>query len=360
MSCDSGTGVPDSDKMLSKSKSVSPIMVSVVIVSWNARGYLVQCLNSLSSEVCRYPMEIVVVDNASSDGSAESVAHEFPHVHLIRNSSNLGFAKANNIGISSSSGQYVCLVNSDVKVKPDCITRLVEYCEQHPTVGIVGPRIIGADGKLQRSCRSFPNLWNMFCRALALDSLFPRSRWFSGFLLYHWSQDCLRHVDILTGCFWLVRRQALAQVGLLDERFFMYGEDMDWCKRFWLRGWQLTFIPSAEAIHYGGASSANAPVRFYIERHRADLQYWKMHHSRPAVFCFFLICCLHLMLRALGYSLAFVLKSRERVTCGKKAKRSVACLKWMLSDGIREWNWVSASGVAGVRGDGLGRNVSPR
>jgi hypothetical protein len=222
---------------------------------------------------------------------------------------------------------------------------------------MVGPRIIGRDGKLQRSCRGFPGVWNMFCRALALDYFFPRSRWFGGFLLFHWPQDCLREVDMLTGCFWLVRRQALVQVGLLDERFFMYGEDMDWCKRFWLKGWQLVFVPSAEAIHYGGASSSNAPVRFYIERHRADLQYWDKHHSRLAVFCFYLICCLHLVLRTLGHSLAFVIKPRERATCASKVKRSVACLKWMLSDGIRQWNWVSAPGVASGVGDRLENNV---
>ena len=347
MNSDSSTGNLESDKKLSEGKLVPSITVSVIIVSWNARDYLNQCLRSLSSKVCRYPMEIIVVDNASSDGSAECVEREFPHVQLIRTGSNLGFGKANNIGISRSSGQYVCLVNSDVKVLPDCITRLVDYCEQHPTVGMVGPRIIGGDGKLQRSCRGFPGVWNSFCRALALDSIFPRCKWFNGFLLYHWPQDSLRQVDMLTGCFWLVRRQALAQVGLLDERFFMYGEDMDWSKRFWLKGWPLTFIPSAEAIHYGGASSANAPVRFYIERHRADLQYWRKHHSPPAVFCFFLICCLHLVLRAIGYSLAFVIKSQERVICGSKVKRSVACLKWMLGDGIRQRIWISTPSVAG-------------
>jgi GT2 family glycosyltransferase len=341
-------------------KDSSQIIVSIIIVSWNARDYLKQCLESLTPAVCRYPMEIIVVDNASSDGSSKLVESSFPHVRLIRNLANLGFAKANNIGIAQSRGCYLALINSDVKVLPDCISRLVDYCEQHPEVGMVGPRIIGRDGKLQRSCRGFPRVWNMFCRALALDSCFPRSRWVSGFLLSYWPQDCLRPADMLTGCFWLVRRQALAQVGLLDERFFMYGEDMDWCKRFWLNGWQLIFIPSAEAIHYGGASSSNAPVRFYIERHRADLQYWEKHHSRAGLFCFFLICCLHLVLRALGYSLAFMIKSRERATCGSKVKRSVACLKWMLSDGIRQWNWVSAPGVADGAEDCLERNVTSR
>jgi GT2 family glycosyltransferase len=121
---------------------------------------------------------------------------------------------------------------------------------------------------------------------------------------------------------------------------------MDWCKRFWLKGWPLVFVPSAEAIHYGGASSANAPVRFYIERHRADLQYWKKHHSRLAVFAFYLICCLHLGLRSIGYALVFAAKSGNRATSAGKVKRSVACLKWLLSHGTKHWNWASASGVA--------------
>lgn len=313
-----------------------PVMVSVIIVSWNARDYLLQCLASLSTEVCRYPMEIIVVDNASSDRSPECVERQYPQVRLIRNAANFGFAKANNLGIAQSRGRYLALINSDVKVLPDCLTKLVDYCEQHPEAGMVGPRVLGRDGKLQRSCRGFPGIWNTFCRALALDSCFPRSRWFSGFLLSYWPQDCLRPVDMLTGCFWLVRRQALAEVGLLDERFFMYGEDMDWCKRFWSKGWQLIFIPAAEAVHYGGASSSNAPVRFFIERHRADLQYWEKHHSRGATFCFYFICCLHLALRALGYSLAFVVKSHARAVSSNKVKRSVACLKWMLADGIRQ------------------------
>lgn len=312
------------------SSESSQLMVSVIIVSWNARDYLMQCLASLSSEACRYPMEIIVVDNASSDRSVEAVASRFPNVRLIRNSSNLGFSKANNIGIAQSRGRYLALINSDVKLLPDCLTRLVDYCEQHPEVGMVGPRIFGGDGKLQRSCRGFPSVWNMFCRALALDSFFPRSRWFNGFLLHHWPQDCLRQVDMLTGCFWLVRRQALAQVGLLDERFFMYGEDMDWCKRFWDCGWKLVFVPSAEAVHYGGASSSNAPVRFYIERQRADLQYWEKHHSRLAVVCFFLVSCLHLILRAGGYSFALLFARKARHACRYKVRRSLVCLQWMV------------------------------
>lgn len=305
-------------------------MVSVIIVSWNTRDILLQCLDSLSEQACRYAMEIIVVDNASSDGSAEAVAKSHPHVRLIRNTENLGFAKANNQGICVGAGRYFCLVNSDVKVLPNCITQLVDYCEQHQGVGMVGPRIVGGDGLLQRSCRGFPTVWNMFCRALALDTL-TKKKLFSGYALLHSAQDFLGAVDILTGCFWLVRRDALMQVGGLDENFFMYGEDMDWCKRFWNQGWHLVFFPKAEAIHYGGASSSNAPVRFYIERQKADLQYWKKHHSTLGMACFFSISCLHQLLRATGYFVAGFLRPKSRETYRNKINRSVACLKWLLS-----------------------------
>jgi len=305
-------------------------MVSVIIVSWNTRDILLQCLASLSPETCRYPMESIVVDNASSDGSADAVAARHPNVRLIRNTENLGFAKANNQGICVSTGRYLCLVNSDVKVLPDCITRLVNYCEQHQGVGMVGPRIIGGDGALQRSCRGFPTVWNMFCRALALDTLFSRQKLFTGYALLHSPQTALAPADILTGCFWLVRREALEQVGGLDESFFMYGEDMDWCKRFWDQGWHLVFVPEAEAIHYGGASSSNAPVRFYIERQKADLQYWEKHHSAFGAAYFFAVSCLHQILRAAGYSIASLVNRNARDTSLHKVKRSVACLKWLL------------------------------
>lgn len=309
----------------------SGLDVSVVIVSWNARDYLKQCLDSLTAEVCRYPMEIIVVDNASADGSAGMVADLFPRVRLVRNSSNLGFAKANNIGIAQSSGRYLGLINSDVKVLKDCITRLVDECEKRPRVGMVGPRVTGGDGKLQRSCRGFPTLWNTLCRALALDSVFRRWSLFTGHTLAHWAQDSTRPVDILSGCFWLVRREALAEVGLLDESFFMYGEDMDWCRRFWNRGWEVLFVSEAEAVHYGGGSSSNAPVRFYIEMQRADLQYWRKHHSRTAAACFFLISCLRLTLRVAGYSIALLLDAPARKVYRFKVQRSLACLKWMIS-----------------------------
>jgi GT2 family glycosyltransferase len=305
-------------------------MVSVVIVSWNAKDYLAQCLESLATIRGSVSLEVFVVDNASADGSPEMVRERFPSVRLIQTGANLGFAKANNMGIRQCKGRYVCLVNSDIKVLNQCIETLVSFCQAHPEAGMVGPRIMGGDGQLQRSCRGFPGLWNMLCRALALDAMFPQCAWFGGYLLPHWKHDVQKPVDILSGCFWLVRREALDRVGLLDEDFFMYGEDMDWCKRFWEEDWQVVYVPEAMAVHYGGASSANAPLRFFIEQQRADLHYWKKHHSRFAQRCYFLISVLHHALRVSGYAGVSLVHGRNASQWGFKMIRGLRCLQWLL------------------------------
>jgi GT2 family glycosyltransferase len=312
--------------------SVAPQpVVSVIIVSWNARKYLLGCLATLNERACRRPMEIIVVDNASHDGSPEAVEAAFPHVTVIRTGANLGFAKANNVGIRNSKGRYLCLVNSDVEVGEGCIDTLVDYCEANPRAGIVGPYVEGGDRKLQRSCRGFPSLGNMFCRAAALDTIFPRVELFTGYAMTHWAHDDIRRVDILSGCFWLARREAVDQVGGLDEGFFMYGEDMDWCRRFRTSGWDAVFVPSARIIHYGGASSSNAPLRFYIEQRRADFQYWRKHHAPWAARAYFLIEALHLATRAVGYWIAGQRRGAGRETARHKVSRSVACLRWMFT-----------------------------
>jgi GT2 family glycosyltransferase len=307
------------------------IVVSVVIVNWNAKRYLEECLSSLNEDVCAYPIEIIVVDNASCDGSSDMVREKFSHVRLIENIENLGFAKANNIGIKQAVGRYIALVNSDVHVLKDCLNKLVDHCEANPNIGMLGPHIIGGDGQQQRSCRGFPSLWNMFCRALALDAIFPKSKWFGGYFLTSWGHDTYTDVDILSGCFWLVRRAVLDDVGLLDESFFIYGEDMDWCRRFKSKGWPIRFFPEAQAVHYGGASSANAPIRFFIEKQRADFHYWEKHHNAPARIGYFAITTLHHTLRIFGYLIALAVGKGERQNSFYKIRRGFVCLKWMFT-----------------------------
>jgi GT2 family glycosyltransferase len=256
--------------------------ISVIIVNWNSRDFLDRCLQSFAQAPCSRSVEIIVVDNASSDGSPEMVAERFPEVRLIRNQENLGFAKANNQAIRISRGRYISLVNSDVEVLPGCLDALADFLDSHSEVGNVGPRILNADRSLQSSCRRFPTLWNNFCMAAGLATLFRGSRVFCGEHMRYFRYDRTLAVDVLVGCFWMMRRAAVEAVGLLDEDFFIYGEDVDWCLRCRQAGWQVLFFPGAEAIHHRGASSAADPVRFAVLQQQSVLRYWAKHHGLPA------------------------------------------------------------------------------
>lgn len=303
--------------------------LSIIIVSWNAKKFVDECLESLHALSREPGVEIFVVDNCSTDGTPELVRASFPEVVLIENQTNAGFARANNIGIGLSAGKYLGLINSDVRVLPNCIEKMLEYLESHPRVGVLGPRMLGATRKSARSYMSEPTLWRCFCRALALDAVFPESKTFGSYTMPYFKRDQIAEVDVLNGWFWMIRREALDKVGLLDETFFMYGEDIDWCKRFRDSQWQVVYFPEAESIHYGGASSAKAPVRFYVEMQRANYQYWQKHFSRASQLMFLAIVFLHQVLRIVPYSLLMTVKSR-RSDASYKLQRSLACLRWIV------------------------------
>ena len=252
------------------------------------------------------------MDNDSSDGSAEMVETNYPDVQLIRSGSNLGFAKANNIGIKRSSGEFICLINSDVEVLPGCFDSLISFMQSHPEVAGVGPRILNADLSTQVSCRKFPSLWNNFCRAFALDRRFEKVPLFSGEQMFYFSHSETKRVQVLSGCFMMLRRSTIEDVGLLDERFFIYAEDIDWCRRFSDAGKILMFFPHAQAIHYGGGSSANAPVRFSIEQIKARFQYWGKYHGKAAIIGFAFIVALHHLVRIFGGIALYMITTNRR------------------------------------------------
>ena len=254
--------------------------ISVVILNWNDRQHLEACLESLAHCTRSRSLEIIVVDNASTDGSPDVVETKFPEVRLIKNKENLGFPKGNNIGIQASQGKYIYVLNSDIKVLEGCMDALADYLDQHTDIGMIGPKILNGDMTHQSSCRRFPTLWNNFCAAIGLASAFKGSRLFSGEHMLYFKGDRILDVNVLVGCFWVVRRKALDEFGLLDEGFFIYAEDVDWCKRCWKAGWRVVFFPGAEAIHYMGASTTKKdPVRFALTQQRSVLRYWKKHHG---------------------------------------------------------------------------------
>lgn len=292
--------------------------VSIIIVSWNAREYLIGCLMSIYEEELERA-EIIVVDNGSTDGSPETVEELFPEVKLIRSGENLGFAKANNIGIMASNGRYVCLVNSDVVVLGGCLGALRRQMDSDPTAGIVCPRILNPDMTLQPTLRRFPSLKGALLSSIGLDA--------RNFLPH----DSPSEAEAVSGCFMFVRKEAIDQAGLLDERFFFYAEDKDWCRRIRDRGWRIKFVPEAKAVHYGGSSSSSAPIKFYVELHKANLKYWRKHHGRFKAAVYLVIVVFHQALRVGSAAVLFAFFPSRRKTAGYKAKRSAACLRWLLS-----------------------------
>ncbi len=305
--------------------------VSVVIVVWNAMKYVLECLESLREHCHGVYTEVIVVDNCSTDGTPDVVAKLFPEFMLIRNPENYGFAKANNIGISASSGDFVCLVNSDVKFTDDCISPILSYLHTNPDVAMVGPKMFLATGPVGRSTMRFPTPWNYFCRAVGLDVVFKKSRLFGGFLMSDFDHQTTRPVEVLNGWFLVARRKAIQRVGPLDPQFFMYGEDIDWSYRFHQAGERIVFFAGAGAIHYGGASSSNAPVRFYLEMCRADRQLWIKHRGRLGKATYSLILAAHHSIRLAGSACRYVLLPAQRPTTQFKLQRSLAIFKWLVT-----------------------------
>lgn len=305
--------------------------ISIVIVTWNGKKCALECLESLQHHLCDLPVEVIVIDNASTDGTPTAIRQQFPEVVLIENDSNLGFAKANNIGIALARGEYICLINSDVVVDSECLQQMTRYMHDNETVGMLGPKMRAPDGGVGYSVMRLPTIWNTFCCAMGLHSLLPRFIKLSGYMATEFSYTKTEDVEVLTGWFWMVRRSALEQVGGLDERFFMYGEDIDWCHRFRKAGWRVVFYSEAESLHYGAASSAKAPVRFYIEMQRANLQYFRKHHGAVAGLGFLLINWVHQLIRVSGYAVLYCLNGSRRSEAAFKLMRSWSCLKWLAS-----------------------------
>lgn len=306
--------------------------VSVVIASWNAKRHLIDCLRALEAEADAgsVAIETIVVDNGSSDGSADAVQHDFPWATLVRNDENLGFARASNVGLARATGRYVCLMNSDVRVRAGALGTLVRFMDARPTVGLVGPRILNPDGSLQASCRKFPALCTGLSESLAAYRLRPRSARWSGETMAYWSHDAERSVDAVSGCLCLARRAAVAEVGPLDERFFFSSEDVDWCMRFHAAGWDVRFCPEAEAIHVGAASSSHAARHFAVEKQRARLLFYRKHYSRSAVAGFTALIAVRHMLRIVARLVSYALWPSRRPALRARIDEHLACLRSLL------------------------------
>ncbi len=254
--------------------------VSIVIVSWNTRDILRNCLQSIFSEARRVAFEIILVDNHSADGSADMVATEFPQVRLIRNADNLGFAAANNQGIAVASGRYVLLLNSDTVILDGAIDKAVHYADSRPRAAVVGCHTLGPKGNLQYNCFQFPSLLNLALSLTRLQTMFWYNRFFGRARLGWWDYSTERAVDAVAGCFMLARRAAIDEVGPMSEEYFMYSEDTDWCWRFRRAGWHVMYTPDATIRHLGRCSSSQAPMDMHLLERRSLLMFLEKKSGR--------------------------------------------------------------------------------
>ena len=259
------------------------VALSVVIVNYNTREHLRGCLQCVERSE-GVELETLVVDNASDDGSADMAAAEFPEVQLIRSPINGGYAYANNLALRQASGGYLLLLNPDTDFGPTALAEMVHYLDAHPEAAAAGPRLLLPDGRLDLACRrGFPTPAVAFYRLFGLSYLFPTSPRFGRYNLTYLDPSVETEVDSVVGAFMLVRREAMAQVGLLDEDFFMYGEDLDWAYRMKEQGWTIRYNPGVSVVHEKGASSRQRSQRTTVAFYRS-MHLFHAKHFRARTF----------------------------------------------------------------------------
>lgn len=254
--------------------------LSVIIVSYNTKDLLKRTIESVIRTVNKIEYEIIVIDNASGDGSCDMVTECFPEVVLIKSEKNEGFACANNKGIKIARGRYVLLLNSDTVVTDKCIEMCINYMDIHSDIGVLGCKVILPDGKLDHACkRGFPTPRASLSYILKLDKLFKNNKKFGQYDMTYVGEDEISEVDAVMGAFMIVRREAILEIGGLDEDFFMYGEDIDWCYRIKEKGYKVVYYPEGEIIHYKGSSSKKRRFMTVYEFHRAMYIFYNKHYK---------------------------------------------------------------------------------
>jgi N-acetylglucosaminyl-diphospho-decaprenol L-rhamnosyltransferase len=243
--------------------------VSVVVVNYNTGHLLARMFAALDAAKGSLGLEIAVVDNVSSDNSVEILESRYPTVTLIKNSTNVGFGRANNQAIPHVHGRYVLLLNTDAFVACDTLAKTIAFMDDHPRCGVLGVKLVGEDGTLQPSCRYFPTPWNVFLRRTGLSRFFPRTRLVDDM---SWDHASVRTCDWVPGCYYLVRSEIVRKLGLFDPRFFLYYEEIDHCRAVKQAGWEVIYYPYTEVVHIGGESAKSSNTITKIGRQISSLQ----------------------------------------------------------------------------------------
>lgn len=257
--------------------------VSIIIVNWNTRDYLQRCLNSILQYTEGIDFEVIAVDNASSDSSARMVEEKFPLIKLIKNKENVGFAKATNQAIRESSGRYILLLNPDTEVLESPFRVMIEFMDKNPEVGICGSRILNPDGTPQSSCARFPSVFTAFIHMTKLNNLYPDNRITRRFRMIDIDSNCVSEVDSISGVCLMASRKMMEEVGFLDESFFMYCEDLDWCYRARKKEWKIYYLPKGKIVHYRSKSNIEGSKKIFIEGYRSWFIYLRKNVSKAKI-----------------------------------------------------------------------------
>ncbi|MCR9059172.1 MAG: glycosyltransferase family 2 protein [Roseibium album] len=298
--------------------------LSIVIVNWNTKALLNDCLTSCSKSPNADNEEIIVVDNASDDGSVEMVKADFPNVVLIENQTNRGFAAANNQGFEVAQGRHILLLNSDTVVHGDVLAQTVRYMDEFPDIGVLGCRVLNPDGTTQPNTSRFPSLLNLIILSSGLWKI-KSIPFFDRYRMQNWDRKDARDVEIVAGCYMTVRKEAMDVVGPLDEDFYFFGEETDWCVRFKRAGWRVHCAPVGEITHLGGGSAKKLNHKRDVMLTDATIRLHRKYYGNFSAFLAWAILMLFNTSRFLFWKLASFFSKSERVIDRKNHFLKVTC-----------------------------------
>jgi N-acetylglucosaminyl-diphospho-decaprenol L-rhamnosyltransferase len=310
--------------------------VTVVVVNYNAAHLLDRMFAALDAARGTLKLQLIVVDNASCDGSVDILRARFPEVELIENTTNVGFGRANNQALAHARGRYVLLLNTDAFMSPDTLRKTVDFMDAHSGCGVLGAKLIGRDGALRPSCRYFPTPWNVFLAATGLARFFPGTRLVDDMA---WDHATVRHCDWVPGCYYLVRREVIERVGLFDPRYFLYYEEVDHCRAVHKAGWSVIYYPFTEVVHIGGESAESLGPLTHTGRQISALQiesellYYRKHHGITGV----LAAAFLTMLGDGVIAFKGLIRRMDTAQAMSAARHTGATLGLLLATGFGSW-----------------------
>ncbi len=308
------------------------IKLSIIIVNWNVKELLKKCLKSIFGTLVNLDFEVIVVDNNSSDGSVNMIKKKFPAVKLIINNKNVGFSKANNQAIKKSNSPYTLLLNPDTIIHLDALEILANFLDEHKDVAVVGPKVLNEDGSIQHECaRHFPTPLSEFFVLTGLYKKFPKNKWFGYYLMNYWDHNDAREVDCISGSCMMIRKDILDKIGLLDEKFFMYGEDVDLCYRIKQVDYKIWYLPEATITHFAGKSSEKNANYMLYESCKSMEFFFKKNCGKKFTREYRIAVVIAILPIFLAASILFFINYRDKSRWSHILKKSKSLLLWALN-----------------------------